>query len=103
MKSEAGERALPAFDLARKVGTKLALQRFRRSVVLCVVDIADFDGSLPREALNLLLQVRALWLGILLPLHSWRALMAEILRQNHAFCRELAHDRYPLMPMVAHT
>ena len=49
------EAALPEFDLAKRVGRKLALQRFRRSVVLCVVDAADFDGSLPRNALRALL------------------------------------------------
>ncbi len=59
MKSAAAEAALPEFDLARKVGRKLALQKFRRSVVLCVVDIADFDGSLPRAALSQLLETAA--------------------------------------------
>ena len=49
------EAALPEFNLAKRVGRKLALQRFRRSVVLCVVDAADFDGSLPRNALRALL------------------------------------------------
>ena len=36
---------------APQVGRKIALQRGRRAVVLCVVDAADFDGSLPRAAL----------------------------------------------------
>ena len=43
---------LPEFDIGRKVGAKIRLQRFRRAVVLCVVDVADFDGSLPRAALK---------------------------------------------------
>jgi hypothetical protein len=51
VKSQKAEEVLPEFDLARKVGRKIALQRMRRAVVLCVVDIADFDGSLPRSAL----------------------------------------------------
>lgn len=55
IKSAMAEAALPEFDLAKRVGRKLALQRFRRSVVLCVVDAADFDGSLPRNALRALL------------------------------------------------
>ena len=55
MKSQAAEAALPAFDLGKKVGQKIALQKFRTPIVLCVVDLADFDGSLPRKALLSLL------------------------------------------------
>jgi len=51
VKSEAAEGVLPAFDLAKKVGRKITLQKDRKATVLCVVDIADFDGSLPRTAL----------------------------------------------------
>ena len=51
MKQVAAESALPDFDLSSRVGSKIRLQRFRRAVILCVVDIADFDGSLPRAAL----------------------------------------------------
>jgi hypothetical protein len=51
VKSAAAEAALPPFDLGKKVGRKIALQRDRRATVLCVVDVADFDGSLPRAAL----------------------------------------------------
>lgn len=40
MKSAAAEADLPAFDFERKVGSKIQLQKFRRSVVLCVVDVA---------------------------------------------------------------
>lgn len=52
IKSERAEGLLPAFDLAKKVGRKITLQKDRRAVVLCVVDICDFDGSLPRLALQ---------------------------------------------------
>ena len=53
--SAQGEAALHDFDLTKKVGKKIKLQKYRRAVVLCVVDMADFDGSLPREALQELL------------------------------------------------
>ena len=52
MKSQKAEAELPEFDLGKKVGRKIGLQRFRSAVVLCVVDSADFDGSLPRVALQ---------------------------------------------------
>ncbi|KAL4422880.1 hypothetical protein ABPG75_009077 [Micractinium tetrahymenae] len=55
VKSAAAESELPDFDFERKVGNKIQLQKFRRSVVLCVVDVADFDGSLPRGALRSIL------------------------------------------------
>lgn len=55
VKSAAAESELPDFDFERKVGNKIQLQKFRRSVVLCVVDVADFDGSLPRSALRSIL------------------------------------------------
>jgi hypothetical protein len=35
----------------RQVGRKIALQKDRQAMVLCVVDVWDFDGSLPRTAL----------------------------------------------------
>jgi hypothetical protein len=38
-----------------QVGTKIRLQKDRRALVLCVVDVWDFDGSLPRAALKSLL------------------------------------------------
>ena len=37
------------------MGTKIKLQKDRRALVLCVVDVWDFDGSLPRLALKSLL------------------------------------------------
>eukprot|EP00873_Tetraselmis_striata_P015974 jgi/Tetstr1/436238/TSEL_025082.t1 len=55
VKSEAAESRLPDFDIGKKIGAKINLRRFRRSVVLAVVDVADFDGSLPRAALKALL------------------------------------------------
>ncbi|KAI3430584.1 hypothetical protein D9Q98_005177 [Chlorella vulgaris] len=55
VKSQAAEGELPEFDFERKVGMKIQLQKFRRSVVLCVVDVADFDGSLPRQAIRSIL------------------------------------------------
>lgn len=54
MKNARAEADLPQFDLGQKVGRKIGLQRSRRAVVLCVVDAADFDGSLPRTALQAL-------------------------------------------------
>ena len=59
VKSDVAEAALPDFDLARAVGRKLSLQQFRRAVVLVVVDLADFDGSLPRAAVRSLLPADA--------------------------------------------
>jgi len=56
VKSEPAEAALPGFDLARRVGAPLGRSRFRRQVLLVVVDAGDFDGSLPRAALVELLQ-----------------------------------------------
>ena len=55
VKNAAAEAALPAFDLAAVVGRKLALAKFRRQIVLVVVDVADFDGSLPRAELQAML------------------------------------------------
>eukprot|EP00798_Chlamydomonas_sp_ICE-L_P007543 gene7543-692_t len=54
VKSELAEEMLPEFDLGKKVGKKIFLQKDRRAVVLCVVDVWDFDGSLPRGALKAL-------------------------------------------------
>lgn len=55
IKVSSAESALPDFDLGKKVGRKIFLQKDRRSVVLCVVDVWDFDGSLPRSAIKSLL------------------------------------------------
>lgn len=51
VKSQKAESLMPGFDLGVKVGRKMALQKFRRPIVLCVVDLVDFDGSLPIPAL----------------------------------------------------
>ncbi|KAK9844801.1 hypothetical protein WJX74_007024 [Apatococcus lobatus] len=55
VKDPAAENKLPSFDLGRKAGQKIRLQVHRRAIILCVVDVADFDGSLPRAALSGLL------------------------------------------------
>lgn len=55
VKDQAAENKLPSFDLGRKAGQKIRLQAHRRAIILCVVDVADFDGSLPRAALSGLL------------------------------------------------
>ena len=55
IKSQEAEETLPEFDLARKVGRKIAFQKMRSAVILCVVDLADFDGSLPRQAVRALI------------------------------------------------
>lgn len=48
--SNTAEQELPEFDLAATVGAKIARRTARRAVVAVVVDVADFDGSLPRCA-----------------------------------------------------
>ena len=48
VKSALAELELPEFDLGKTVGVKIARRTARRAVVCVVVDIADFDGSLPR-------------------------------------------------------
>lgn len=55
VKSEEAESSLPGFDFGRVVGRRLQLQKFRRAIVLVVVDLSDFDGSLPRTAIRSLL------------------------------------------------
>jgi len=55
VKVQAAEELLPDFDLGKKVGRKIFLQKDRRAVVLMVVDASDFDGSLPIEAVRSLL------------------------------------------------
>ena len=46
------ELQLPPFDLSAAVGTKIKRRSARRAVLLVVVDVADFDGSLPRCAVQ---------------------------------------------------
>ncbi|CAL0329326.1 unnamed protein product [Lupinus luteus] len=47
------ENLLPDFDFDHTIGRKLASTSGTRSVVLLVVDAADFDGSFPRKVANL--------------------------------------------------
>jgi len=51
VKSAEAEAALPGFDIRRRVGRKLEALRGRKGVLAVVVDVSDFDGSLPRWAL----------------------------------------------------
>jgi hypothetical protein len=46
--SDRAEQAAPQFDLAALLAPKLQRLRGRRACLLVVVDVADFDGSLPR-------------------------------------------------------
>jgi ribosome biogenesis GTPase A len=55
VKSAEAESALPGFDFGRVIGTRINMQKFRRAIVLMVVDLGDFDGSLPRAAIKSLL------------------------------------------------
>lgn len=48
------ENLLPDFDFDHTVGRKLASAKGTRTVVLMVVDAADFDGSFPRRVAKLL-------------------------------------------------
>ncbi|CAG9467096.1 unnamed protein product [Pedinophyceae sp. YPF-701] len=53
VKSQEAEEALPGFSLRRAVAKRIrnAVMKDRTAVLACVVDVADFDGSLPRAAL----------------------------------------------------
>lgn len=46
------EDQLPSFDVASKLCTRIANIKGIRQVLLCVVDITDFDGSLPVQTLS---------------------------------------------------
>lgn len=107
VKSAKAEAELPEFDLGKKVGRKIGLQRQRRAVVLCVVDAADFDGSLPRSALQGLFsniegyQVQQVTLCELL--HQRDKGTCAILpwwskRTEHS-CDTVKHCRLPLLPL----
>lgn len=54
VKDQSKENLLPDFDFERTVGARLARTHATRTVVLMVVDSADFDGSFPRRAAALL-------------------------------------------------
>ncbi|KAM0932493.1 putative nitric-oxide synthase (NADPH) [Dioscorea sansibarensis] len=49
VKNPSAENLLPDFDFDRMVAPKMASPSGPRSVVLMVVDAADFDGSFPRK------------------------------------------------------
>ena len=85
--------------VGRKVGGKIRLQRRRRAVVLCVVDVADFDGSLPRaraagtvtapkpvasQAHDGLIQQ---WRGCVVWVHGLSMSMPSAARSSCACCR----------------
>ncbi|KAI6685938.1 hypothetical protein NL676_031851 [Syzygium grande] len=53
VKDPSVENLLPDFDFDHTVGRKLASATGTRSVVLMVVDAADFDGSLPKKVAKL--------------------------------------------------
>nr|XP_010925012.1 GTP-binding protein BRASSINAZOLE INSENSITIVE PALE GREEN 2, chloroplastic [Elaeis guineensis] len=53
VKHPAAENLLPDFDFDRMVGPKMVSPSGPRSVVLMVVDAADFDGSFPRKVARL--------------------------------------------------
>ncbi|CAI6001316.1 unnamed protein product [Closterium sp. NIES-64] len=59
VKDESVENLLPDFDFERAVGQRLRAAYGRRAVVLVVVDAADFDGSFPRRAAELLARAEA--------------------------------------------
>ncbi|XP_078432052.1 P-loop containing nucleoside triphosphate hydrolases superfamily protein [Wolffia australiana] len=54
VKNNKAENLLPDFDFDRMVGPKIVSSGGSRSVVLMVVDAADFDGSFPRRIAKLL-------------------------------------------------
>ena len=53
VKNAEAENLLPDFDFDRMVGPKLVSSSGSRSVILMVVDAADFDGSFPRKVAKL--------------------------------------------------
>ncbi len=56
IKSASAEAFLPDFDVAASVGEAVRSRQFRRAILLVVVDLADFDGSLPRLTIQKLVQ-----------------------------------------------
>lgn len=53
VKDPSVENLLPDFDFDHTIGRRLASTSGTRSVVLIVVDAADFDGSFPKKVANL--------------------------------------------------
>lgn len=56
IKSASAEAYLPDFDVAASVGEAIRSRQFRRAILLVVVDLADFDGSLPRLTIQKMVQ-----------------------------------------------
>ena len=56
IKSASAEAFLPDFDVAASVGEAIRSRQFRRAILLVVVDLADFDGSLPRLTIQKMVQ-----------------------------------------------
>jgi len=54
VKNEAAEILMPSFDFARVVGDRLDRVGPNGAVVLLVVDVVDFDGSFPVDAVDVL-------------------------------------------------
>ncbi|KAL6785331.1 hypothetical protein ACKKBG_A03405 [Auxenochlorella protothecoides x Auxenochlorella symbiontica] len=55
VKNEEAEAILPSFDFGKQVGRKIALTKFRKQMLVVVVDAVDFDGSLPTTTLKTIL------------------------------------------------
>jgi ribosome biogenesis GTPase A len=79
VKSVEAEQLLPDFDVARCVGKAIQERQFRRAILLVVVDLADFDGSLPRLTIQ--------------------AMVAEYLNKNFTFV--IAANKCDLLPKQA--
>ena len=54
VKNEAAEILMPSFDFGRVVGDRLSRVGPGGAVVLCLVDLIDFDGSFPVDAVDIL-------------------------------------------------
>ena len=54
VKNEAAEILMPSFDFGRVVGDRLSRLGPGGAVVLCLVDLVDFDGSFPVDAVDIL-------------------------------------------------
>ena len=54
VKNEAAEILMPSFDFARVIGDRLDRVGPGGAVVLLVVDVVDFDGSFPADAVDVL-------------------------------------------------
>jgi ribosome biogenesis GTPase A len=56
VKSEEAESEIEKdYNFENRVGKKIINTKFRRHIVLAVVDVSDFDGSLPRSAIQSIL------------------------------------------------